>query len=109
MKINLPLRLKNKATLTGLVSTFALLLNQIFAVVGVDYSEQVKQVVDIIMTMLTLLAGMGVLVDPTTQGLNDSDYSLEKEEPTSNDMQVYTEPFQPIDSESEVSVDVENN
>lgn len=109
MKINLSLRWKNKATLVALVSTLGLLANQVCVLFGVDYSMQIKQVVDIVMTLLTILAGMGVLIDPTTQGLNDSDYSLEKDEPTNNDMQVYTQPFQPIDSESEVTVDVENN
>lgn len=109
MKINLSLRLKNKATLVALVSTLGLLANQVCMLIGVDYSMQIKQLVDIAMTVLTVLAGLGVLVDPTTQGLNDSDYSLEKQEPTSNDMQVYTEPFQPIDSGSEVTVDVDNN
>lgn len=109
MKINLSLRLKNKATLVALVSTLGLLANQVCMLIGVDYSMQIKQLVDIAMTVLTVLAGLGVLVDPTTQGLNDSDYSMEKQEPTSNDMQVYTEPFQPIDSESDVTVDVDNN
>lgn len=109
MKINLSLRLKNKATLVALVSTLGLLANQVCMLIGVDYSMQIKQLVDIAMTVLTVLAGLGVLVDPTTQGLNDSDYSLEKQEPTSNDMQVYKEPFQPVDSESDVTVDVDNN
>lgn len=109
MNINWKLRLKNKATLTAIISATALFVNQLLTLFGLDYSEQIKQVVDLLATFLTLLAGMGVLIDPTTQGLNDSDYSLEKEEPTSNEVTVYTEPYQPIDSESEVTVDVENN
>ena len=91
------------------VPTDKVVNNQVCMLIGVDYSMQIKQLVDIAMTVLTVLAGLGVLIDPTTQGLNDSDYSLEKQEPTSNDMQVYKEPFQPVNSESDVTVDVDNN
>lgn len=107
MKINWPLRYKNKHTLVGIVSILALLANQICGFLGLDYSNEIKQIVDIITTILTLLAGLGVLIDPTTEGLNDSEYSNQKTEPSSNDVKVIADEGE-ITETSDVTVEVEN-
>ncbi|WBF53829.1 phage holin [Macrococcoides canis] len=107
MNINWKLRLKNKATLTALIAALALLANQVCGLIGVDYSAQIKQLVDISGTLLTILAGIGILIDPTTEGLNDSDYSHQKSEPSSNDVKVIVDSGE-VTGESEVTVDVEN-
>ena len=81
MKLNIKLRLKNKATLVGLVSILALLGNQVAGLFGVDYSAQIEQLVTISGTVLTLLAGLGVIVDGTTKGVSDSGMAMELTKP----------------------------
>ena len=81
MKLNFKLRLRNKATLVGLISILALLGNQVAAVFGVDYSAQIEQLVTIAGTILTLLAGLGVIVDGTTKGVSDSGMAMELTKP----------------------------
>lgn len=107
MNINWKLRFKNKYTLTALISTTALFVNQVLSAFGVDYSEQIKQVVDACLTLVTLLVALGIVIDPTTEGVNDSEYSHQKIEPSSNDVQVIVDSGQ-VTEESDVTVDVEN-
>lgn len=81
MKINWKVRIKNKvwlAALIALVISFvydALAMFDIFPNVGEEW------VMNIVETVLTLLTMMGVIVDPTTAGLNDSERALEYTEP----------------------------
>lgn len=107
MNINWKLRFKNKYTLTALISTTALFVNQVLSAFGVDYSEQIKQIVDACLTLVTLLVALGIVIDPTTEGVNDSEYSHQKIEPSSNDVQVIVDSGQ-VTEESDVTVDVEN-
>lgn len=107
MNINWKLRLKNKATLTAIISALGLLANQICALLGIDYSIQIKQIIDILMTVLVVLTSVGIVIDPTTQGLNDSDYSHQKSAPSSNDVKVTVDEGL-ITEESDVTVDVDN-
>lgn len=79
--INFKLRLKNKSTLVGLISILALLGNQVAGLFGVDYSSQIEQLVTIAGTILTLLAGLGVIVDGTTKGVKDSGMAMELTKP----------------------------
>lgn len=81
MKINLANRFKNKATLVAVISILALLANQVAGVFGVDYSAQIEQLVTIAGTVLTLLAGLGIIVDPNTKGVKDSAIAMEYKEP----------------------------
>lgn len=78
-KINWSKRLSNKVFLMSLVSTILLLITQLDLFPIPDNLEA------IINSVLTLLALGGVLVDPTTDGMWDSDVGLSDE--TSNDMQ----------------------
>ncbi|WZK93683.1 holin [Staphylococcus phage SpP] len=70
--INIKTRLKNGATLTGLISILALLGNQIAVLFGVDYSAQIEQLVNIAGTILLVLSSLGVITDPNTKGISDS-------------------------------------
>ncbi|UXV35983.1 phage holin [Staphylococcus sp. IVB6181] len=72
MKINMKLRFKNKAVLTGLVGAVLLFVKQMTELFGLDLSTQLEQVSGVIGAILTLLAGLGVLTDPTTKGIKDS-------------------------------------
>lgn len=81
MKINWKVRLRNKpwvAGLVGIIVTFAYDIMAAFEIVpAVDESH----VMSLIKTLLTLLVGLGVLVDPTTQGISDSERAMLYVEP----------------------------
>lgn len=72
MKINWKLRLQNKAVLTGLVGAVLLFVKQVTELFGIDLSTQLEQVSGVIGAILTLLAGLGVITDPTSKGVSDS-------------------------------------
>ena len=75
--INWKLRFKNKATLIAIASTVILLAQQL----GLKLPDNIEDVVN---TVLTLLVLLGVVNDPTTAGLKDSEtaltYDKQKEE-----------------------------
>lgn len=70
--INLSTRTKSKTFWVAIISAVALFANQITGAFGLDYSAQIEQGVNIIGSILTLLAGLGIIVDNNTKGLKDS-------------------------------------
>lgn len=78
MNINWKVRVKNKAFWLALIPALLLLVQQVCAVVGVqlDFGELQVQLVAIVGTVFTLLAILGVVVDPTTAGVTDSIQAL---------------------------------
>ena len=72
--INWKLRFKNKATLLAIASTVILLAQQL----GLKLPDNVADVVN---TFLTLLVLLGVVNDPTTAGIKDSDNALQYSNP----------------------------
>lgn len=81
MKINIMNRLKNKATLVALISVVALMANQVCTIFGVDYSTQIEQLVNLSGTVLLLLSGLGIIVDPNSKGVKDTGIAMEYTEP----------------------------
>ena len=71
--INLSTRTKSKTFCVAIISAVALFANQITGAFGLDYSAQIEQGVNIIGSILTLLAGLGIIVDNNTKGIKDSD------------------------------------
>ena len=81
MKINWKVRIKNK---TWLASALALLVAFVFDVLAlIEIAPAITQdnVMLLINTVLTILGGLGVIVDPTTQGVSDSDRAMLYVEP----------------------------
>ena len=72
--INWKLRFKNKATLLAIASTVILLNQQL----GFKLPDNIADVVN---TFLTLLVLLGVINDPTTEGISDSPKALSYNEP----------------------------
>lgn len=70
--INLSTRTKSKTFWVAIISAVAVFANQITGAFGLDYSAQIEQGVNIIGSILTLLAGLGIIVDNNTKGLKDS-------------------------------------
>ena len=76
--INWKLRFKNKATLLAIASTVILLIQQL----GFKLPDNIA---DIVNTFLTLLVLLGVINDPTTEGLKDSNKVLTYDKPKGDD------------------------
>ncbi|EJA1954799.1 phage holin [Staphylococcus pseudintermedius] len=81
MKINWKLRFKNKTVLTGLLSAVLLFVKQVTEIFGIDLSTQLEQVSGVIGAILMLLTGLGIIVDPTTQGVSDTGIAHTYDEP----------------------------
>ena len=80
-KINWQVRLKKKSFWVAIVSAVALFINNITGAFGLDYSASIEQGVSIVTSLLTLLAGLGIIVDPTTKGVRDSEKATEYTKP----------------------------
>lgn len=79
--MNFILRLKNKTCLVALISSIIAFVYQIlgiFEVVPVISESEITQICGIV---INLLVTLGVIVDPTTQGIADSKQVLEYTEP----------------------------
>ncbi len=83
MKINWKVRAKNKMFWLSLIPALLLLVSQVLALFGVsfDYSQLSEQLTEIVSTVFVVLALMGIVVDPTTKGVNDSKQALKYEDP----------------------------
>lgn len=81
MKINWKVRFKNKTWLLSfiaLVLTFAYNVLSMFDIVP---SVTQQEIMDAVTAILTILATVGVIIDPTTEGISDSDNAMTYEEP----------------------------
>lgn len=67
--INLKLRLKNKVTLAALISAVFVMLGQF----GLEIPHNIQEGVN---TLLMILVLLGIVTDPTTKGIADSERAL---------------------------------
>lgn len=72
--IDLKLRLKNKVTLAALISAVFIMLGQF----GLEIPHNIQEGVN---TLLMILVLLGIVVDPTTKGVADSEQALNYNEP----------------------------
>jgi phi LC3 family holin len=81
MKINWKVRLKNKTwliTFTGVVIAF---VYQVLGMLGVAPAISEDSATQIVGIVINLLVAVGVVADPTTQGITDSDQAMTYDEP----------------------------
>lgn len=83
MNINWKVRFKNRAFWVGLVPLSLLLIQQIAAIFGLslDFGVLQDQLLAVIGTVFALLALLGIVVDPTTEGFGDSERAMGYDEP----------------------------
>ena len=81
MNINWALRLKNKATLTALIAAALAFGYQVAGIFGIVPPVSQDAVAQDAMLVVNLLVALGVVVDPTTQGVGDSSRAMEYTEP----------------------------
>jgi phi LC3 family holin len=83
VSINWRVRIKNKAFWVAIIPADLLLVQQVCAVVGVqlDFGQLQDQLTAIDGTVFTLLAILGIVADPTTAGVGDSEQAMGYTEP----------------------------
>lgn len=74
--INWKVRFKSKTFLVAAFSLLLILIQQVAALFGFDTTIFNDQVTDIFNTILAILVLIGVVHDPTTKGLSDSQQAL---------------------------------
>lgn len=82
MKINWKVRIKNKVWLAAFLALIVSFVYDALGMLGIIPNVGEEWVMNIIETVLALMSMMGVIVDPTTAGLNDSERALEYTEPS---------------------------
>lgn len=78
MKINLLVRLKNKAFWLAIIPALLLVVQTVASLFGYQWDFVVlnQQIAAIINAVFAVLAILGVVVDPTTAGLSDSNRAM---------------------------------
>lgn len=83
MKINWEIRLKNKQFWLAVIPAIALVIQAVAAVFGwtIDLTTMVGKLLAVVDAVFALLVVLGIVVDPTTAGVGDSQRALMYEEP----------------------------
>ncbi len=99
--INWKLRFKNKATLIAFLSACVTFVYQILGIVGITPAISESAVVNGIGLIVNILVGLGVVVDPTTKGIGDSNRAMEYKAPNDDDDPGEDEDWEDIDEEDD--------
>ena len=81
MKINWKVRLKNSVFWLTLLPTAVTFMYTLLGSFGIVPSISEDNMMNIITAIVTALGTFGILVDPPTKGVSDSDKALTYEEP----------------------------
>ena len=80
-KINWKVRLKNKLWLAAFASLFITFIYGLLELLDIVPSISEGRTIEIVQSVLTVLGLIGVVTDPTTAGIGDSERALGYEEP----------------------------
>ena len=81
MNINCKLRFQNKTTLTAIILALVALVYQVLGLFGVVPKISQDELTTVIGMVINLLCLLGIVVDPTTDGVSDSARALTYDEP----------------------------
>ena len=83
MKINWIVRIKNKNFWLSLIPAVLLLIQVIAAVFGftLDLGNLGNKLLDVVNALFAVLAILGIVTDPTTEGVSDSNQAMNYVEP----------------------------
>lgn len=83
MKINWKVRLKNKNFWIAMIPTVLLLVKPILELIGVDIDlgEVGNALLSVVDGVFVLMAVLGIITDPTTAGMSDSELALTYDKP----------------------------
>lgn len=76
--LNLKIRLKNKTFIITMMTTIIAFVYQLLAQFEIVPKITQDQTIQVLMLIVNILAGLGILVDPTTDGVRDSERVLNK-------------------------------
>lgn len=82
-KINWLVRAKNKAFWLAMIPALLMLIQVVAAVFGVeiDLGDLGNKLIDVVNAVFVILTLLGIVNDPTTAGLTDSERALQYDEP----------------------------
>lgn len=83
MNINWLVRFKNKAFWVALIPAVLLLATQVAGIFGytIDLGTLSEQLIAVVGTVFAILSILGIVVDPTTSGVSDSEQALSYDTP----------------------------
>lgn len=81
MKINWKVRFKNKTWLLSFIALVLTFLYNVLSMFDIVPTVTQQEIMDAVTAILTILASVGVIIDPTTAGVSDSEKALTYEEP----------------------------
>lgn len=87
MGINWKVRVKNKMFWLALVPAVILLIQTIAALFGItiDLADMQGKIIEVVNAVFVILVILGIVVDPTTNGVDDSKQAMTYDEPKSSD------------------------
>lgn len=80
--INWKLRLKNKVTLTTLTVSILALVYMILAILGITPKVTQDEIKEVVMLLINIFVILGIVIDPTTEGVGDSALANSYDEPS---------------------------
>ncbi|MEX6015041.1 phage holin [Mammaliicoccus sciuri] len=81
MKINWKVRIKQKSFWVAIISAILLFAQQVSGVFEYDIMVYTDQITNILNSVLGVLVLLGVVQDPTTRGIKDSQQAQQYNEP----------------------------
>ncbi len=101
--INWKVRLKNKTFWVAAIPAALLLVQAVLACFGVtwDYSEISQELLCVVNALFAFLAILGVVADPTTQGIGDSAQAMTYSKPKETEGAVCTKDEAPMPESKE--------
>ena len=81
MKINWKVRIKNKVWLASLAALIVSFVYDALAMFEIVPNVGEEWVMNVINTVLMLLSMLGIIIDPTTKSISDSERALQYSEP----------------------------
>ena len=76
MKINIEARLKNKVFLISMSVLLISIIYKMLSLFGIAPSVDEHAILEVVSMVVDFLALLGVIVDPTTKGINDSERAM---------------------------------
>lgn len=76
MKINWKVRLQNKTWLLAMAAAVLAFVYQLLGLLGIVPAVSEDQLTQLIGLAVNILVALGVVVDPTTEGLQDSEKTM---------------------------------
>lgn len=86
MGINWKVRIKNKAFWVAIIPALLLVIQTVAALFGftLDLGDLGNKLLAVVNAVFSVLVIIGVVTDPTTEGISDSDRAMLYEEPPAN-------------------------